>query len=164
MAEAAGKLLAAADGPRVATLESEGWDTHVNQAFALHQALTALAQGLLALKGNLGAAWKHTIIAVFSEFGRTARENGGRGTDHGTAGAVLLLGGAIAGRRIVTRWPGLTESALFEGRDLAPTTDLRSVCKGILAEHLGLGDSALEDRVFPASRSAVALGGLVARG
>lgn len=163
MAEAAGKLLAAASGPRVATLESEGWDTHVNQAYALHQALASLAEGLAALRQGLGTAWASTVVVVASEFGRTAAENGGRGTDHGTAGTLLLAGGAVAGGRIVGRWPGLARSALFEGRDLAPVTDLRAVFKSVLRDHAGLPEAALEDRIFPDSRAAAAVGGLIRR-
>ncbi len=164
MAEAAGKLLAAADGPRVATLAAEGWDTHVNQPAQLRQALANLAQGLVALKDNLGPVWAKTAILVVSEFGRTAAENGTRGTDHGTGGAALLLGGRVNGGRVLGRWPGLGTSALFENRDLNPTTDLRALLKSVLHGQLGLVESALEDKVFPDSRTAKTLDGLIRRG
>jgi uncharacterized protein (DUF1501 family) len=161
MAEAAGKLLAAAAGPRVATLESEGWDTHVNEPFALQQALTGLADGLVALRKSLGAVWGKTVVVVASEFGRTAAENGGRGTDHGTGGLLLLAGGAVAGGRVLGRWPGLSQSALLEGRDLAPTLDLRAVWKAVLHDHLRVAQRALEDSIFPDSRAATPLAGLI---
>jgi uncharacterized protein (DUF1501 family) len=133
----------------------------VNQPFALNEALTRLAEGLAALRQSLGPAWSKTVVIVASEFGRTAAENGGRGTDHGTGNALLLAGGAVAGGRVAGRWPGLARAALFEGRDLAPTTDLRAVLKSVLRDHCGLAEAALEDRVFPDSRAAAALGGLV---
>ena len=95
-----------------------------------------------------------------TEFGRTVRVNGTGGTDHGTGTVAFLAGGAVEGGRVGGAWPGLAAGRLFENRDLAPTTDLRSLAKGILAAHLGLDQAAL-DRVFPSSRSVSALGGLI---
>jgi uncharacterized protein (DUF1501 family) len=99
---------------------------------------------------------------LVTEFGRTVRVNGTQGTDHGMATVALLVGGAVKGGRVLADWPGLREQALFEGRDLSPTRDLRSVLKGVLRDHLGLPDAALGDSIFPDSVAAQALDGLVA--
>ena len=109
----------------------------------------------------LGSAWMQTAILVMTEFGRTARMNGTGGTDHGTGGVAFLLGGAVAGGKVHAEWPGLGQGNLFEDRDLAPTTDLRSVAKGVLTAHLRLGSAALE-RVFPGSAAAAPMTGLIA--
>jgi uncharacterized protein (DUF1501 family) len=100
-------------------------------------------------------------VLVITEFGRTAAANGTRGTDHGTGAAAFLLGGAVAGGRVQADWPGLAASALFEGRDLKPTVDLRSVMKGVLTDHLKVPLSALEKDVFPQSSGAKPLQGLI---
>jgi uncharacterized protein (DUF1501 family) len=163
MAAAAGKLLGANQGPRIGVIEAGGWDTHANQGAdrgQLANRLRGLDEGLDALRTALGAAWKDTAVLVVTEFGRTVAVNGTRGTDHGTATCALLLGGAVAGGRVIADWPGLTSSALYEGRDLRPTLDLRSVFKGVLAAHLGVAERDLEERVFPDSRSAQPLEGL----
>lgn len=96
-----------------------------------------------------------------TEFGRTAAVNGTRGTDHGTASAALLAGGAVNGGKVIADWPGLAANNLYEGRDLYPSTDMRSLFKGVLAEHLGLDESFLDKKVFPDSRQARALTGLI---
>jgi uncharacterized protein (DUF1501 family) len=98
---------------------------------------------------------------LVTEFGRTAAINGTRGTDHGTATMALLAGGAVAGGRVIADWPGLSSRALYQGRDLMPTLDLRCVLKGVLAEHLGIPARALETSVFPDSGPARALAGLI---
>ena len=160
LAGVAGQLLAAAEGPRIAALEIGGWDTHAAQGRRLLEPLSQLDQGMLALKAGLGAAWKRTAILVMTEFGRTVRVNGTGGTDHGTATVAFLLGGAVKGGRVGGVWPGLSTGRLFEDRDLSPTTDLRSLAKSVLRDHLGLGDSRL-DVIFPGSRTVSAQGGLV---
>ena len=160
MARAAGVMLRAPDGPRIAAMELGGWDTHTAQTNRIAGPLTQLDAGLDALKTGLDAAWAQTVVLVMTEFGRTARMNGTKGTDHGTATAAFLAGGAVAGGRVVANWPGLGAGQLFEDRDLAPTTDLRSVAKGILAAHLGLGSAALT-AAFPGSESAQPMKGLV---
>jgi uncharacterized protein (DUF1501 family) len=109
----------------------------------------------------MGAAWASTTVVVMTEFGRTARPNGTRGTDHGTAGAGLVLGPRLGRSRVVTDWPGLAERSLFEGRDLKPTLDTRSVLKAALAGAFDLTAPQLE-RVFPDSATAPALAGLMA--
>jgi uncharacterized protein (DUF1501 family) len=158
LAATAGRLLAAADGPRLAALELGGWDTHAGQPGRLNGPLRELDAGLVALKAGLGDAWAETAVLVATEFGRTVRANGTRGTDHGTATVTFVLGGQIAGGRVLADWPGLGPGALFEGRDLQPTRELRALAKGVLAAHLGLEAAALE-AVFPGSPAAE--GGLV---
>lgn len=160
LAAAAGRLLAAADGPRVAALELGGWDTHAAQAARLVQPLGALDDGIAALREGLGEHWRRTAVLVITEFGRTARVNGTLGTDHGTAGVAFVLGGAVAGGQVRTTWPGLAEHQLFQGRDLAPTADLRAIAKGLLRDHLGLPASALA-HAFPGSEAVAPMRGLV---
>ncbi len=164
MAQATAKFLTAASGPRIAVLESGGWDTHANQGAetgALANRLGGLDAGLSALREGMGDAWSHTVVAVVTEFGRTVHVNGTRGTDHGTATAAMLLGGAVDGGRVVADWPGLRTSDLHEGRDLRATTDTRSVFKGLLADHLDLPMAFLERSVFPNSSSAAPMQGLL---
>jgi uncharacterized protein (DUF1501 family) len=151
-------------GPRVAMFDTTGWDTHANEGGAQGQLagrLTTLDSGLATLKQELGPVWSDTVVLLVTEFGRTAAINGTRGTDHGTATAALLVGGAVAGGRVIADWPGLAARALFQGRDLAPTLDLRSVLKGLLQEHLLVPPRELERTVFPDSSAARPLRGLV---
>jgi len=160
---AAGKLLGDHNGPRVAILDADGWDTHAFQGTTqgtLATQMSYLNEGLASLRDGLGEAWRHSIIVVVSEFGRTAAINGTKGTDHGTGGVALLLGGAVAGGRIVTPWPGMATHNLYEGRDLAPATDIRAVFKGVLRDHLGIAEGHIEDVVFPNSRGVTAVTGL----
>lgn len=164
IASAAGKLLAPEDGLRIAVIEARGWDTHANQGAnngQLFNRLRALDLGLEALRTELGAAWSKTAVLVVTEFGRTVAVNGTRGTDHGTATCAFLAGGAVDGGRIVADWPGLATSNLYQGRDLRPTLDLRSVFKGVLGAHLDIAERDLEGTVFPDSRGARALDGLI---
>lgn len=153
LARATGRLLSAKQGARVAALDIGGWDTHGYQNIALSYRVPVLDDALVALKAGLGSAWAKTVVVVVSEFGRTAAPNGTNGTDHGTAGAMLVLGGAVRGGRVVADWPGLARSSLYQGRDLMPTTDVRAVFKGVLVEHLGIDAAFVEKRVFPGSRS-----------
>ena len=151
-------------GPKVAMFDTTGWDTHANEGGAQGQLagrLAALDQGLATLKQELGPVWSDTAVLLVTEFGRTAAINGTRGTDHGTATAALLVGGAVAGGRVIADWPGLSARALYEGRDLAPTLDLRSVLKGVLQEHLLVPPRELERSVFPDSTAARPLRDLV---
>ncbi len=136
LAMAAGKLLAAPVGARVAVLNIGGWDTHGYQRTALSFRMPQLNDTLLSLQTGLGSAWRHTVVLVVTEFGRTAAPNGTNGTDHGTAGVALLLGGAVRGGRVLGNWPGLAQKNLYQGRDLMPTTDLRAVFKGGLGRAL----------------------------
>ena len=161
---AAAGFLRQEDGPRVAVFDTIGWDTHANEGGAQGQLagrLAALDAGLAALKQELGAVWRDTAVLLITEFGRTAAVNGTRGTDHGTATVAFLVGGAVAGGRVIADWPGLSARALYQGRDLAPTLDLRAVLKGVLGEHLAVPARALEQVVFPDSSAVKPLPGLL---
>ncbi|HTW69698.1 MAG TPA: DUF1501 domain-containing protein [Acetobacteraceae bacterium] len=160
LARAAGEMLRAPDGPRIAALEIDGWDTHQAQVPRLAGVLKQLDGGLAGLKLGLGPAWPQTAVLVMTEFGRTARVNGTKGTDHGTATVAFVVGGAVRGGRVGGTWPGLGAGRLYENRDLAPTTELRAVAKGLLAQHLGLSTVAL-GQVFPGSGAVGPMGGLL---
>jgi uncharacterized protein (DUF1501 family) len=165
LARAAGAFLAKRDGPRVASIDFGGWDTHINQAgefSPLTRNLRLLDRSVAALKDALGAAWKQTAVLIVTEFGRTVAPNGSHGTDHGTAGAAFAVGGAVRGGRVIADWPGLAERALHEGRDLRPTLDLRARFKAALSAQLGLDEATLEGQVFPGSAAVRALDGLFA--
>ncbi len=160
----AAKFLAQPDGPRVGALALDGWDTHFNEGIAqgrLSQLLGSLDDALAAIKTNMGPAWRETVVALATEFGRTAHINGTDGTDHGTATVALLIGGALKGGRVIADWPGLKPAALYQNRDLAPTTDLRAVLKGVLKDHLRADDRTLAQNVFPGSDSVKPMAGLV---
>jgi uncharacterized protein (DUF1501 family) len=160
LARSAGEMLAAPNGPRIAALEITDWDTHAAQVNRLTGPLKQLDAGLVALKTALGPAWAQTAVLVMTEFGRTARVNGTKGTDHGTGTVAFVVGGAVTGGRVKTTWPGLGSGQLFENRDLAPTADLRAVAKGMLVSHLGLDANAL-GRVFPGSNGVGPMAGLI---
>ncbi|HYZ61097.1 MAG TPA: DUF1501 domain-containing protein [Acetobacteraceae bacterium] len=160
LAAAAGRLLAAADGPRIAAMELGGWDTHAAQANRLQGPLRQLDAGLVALRDGLGEAWAKTAVLVMTEFGRTVRANGTGGTDHGTGAAAFLAGGAVTGGRVLADWPGLGAGKLLEDRDLQPSMDLRALAKGLLSAHLGLSPAALL-RAFPGSEGVPPATGLV---
>jgi uncharacterized protein (DUF1501 family) len=157
LARAAGEVLSRQDGPRVATIDFGGWDTHISQLGEYSQLtrnLRLLDRSVAALKSALGAVWRHTAVLIVTEFGRAVAPNGSGGTDHGTAGAAFVAGGVVRGGRVISDWPGLGQGALHEGRDLRPTLDLRALFKAALAAQLGLGEAVLETEVFPASRAA----------
>jgi uncharacterized protein (DUF1501 family) len=164
VARGATKVMAADDGPRIAALAFDGWDTHANEGGPvgrLEQLLSGLDGALGEFQSGLGARWRDTVVVVATEFGRTARINGTEGTDHGTGTIALLAGGAVKGGRVIADWPGLKTANLYEGRDLAPTTDLRAALKGILHDHLGIGESVLAKSVFPDSAQVKPMQGLV---
>ena len=161
----AARLLAQEDGPRIAGLAFEGWDTHANEGGVkgqLANRLRGLDDAIGVFAETLGPTWKDTALMVVTEFGRTARINGTRGTDHGTGTVVLLAGGAIRGGRVIADWPGLSDAALLDGRDLRPTTDVRSVAKGILADLFGAPAGYLARDVFPDTAGLAPLKDLVA--
>ena len=141
-----------------------GWDTHVNEGAAEGQLaghLRPLAEGLSALAKGIGPAYRDTVILVVSEFGRTVRENGNRGTDHGHGNVMWVMGGPVAGGRVYGAWPSLAEDALYQNRDLAITTDYRSAIAVVLERHLRLGGTALR-AVFPGAPPPPAtVGGLI---
>jgi uncharacterized protein (DUF1501 family) len=164
MARGAAKLMAADDGPRIAALAFDGWDTHANEGGPvgrLAQLLSGLDDALGEFERGLGELWRDTVVVVATEFGRTARINGTEGTDHGTGTVALLAGGAVKGERVIANWPGLKPAHLYEGRDLAPTSDLRAVIKGVLRDHLGLSERVLAESVFPDSAAVKGMNGLL---
>jgi uncharacterized protein (DUF1501 family) len=164
-AGAAAKFLARPDGPRIGALAFDGWDTHADEGVAsgrLAALLGALDGAIAAIEKEMGASWRETVVAVVTEFGRTARINGTDGTDHGTATIALLAGGALKGGRVIANWPGLKSAQLHEGRDLKPTTDVRAVIKGVLADHLRISEQALANKVFPDSALLKPMTGLLA--
>jgi uncharacterized protein (DUF1501 family) len=160
----AARFLAKADGPRVGAAGFVGWDTHINEGAAsgqLANLLGVLDGALAAIETNMGDAWRETVVAVVTEFGRTARINGTNGTDHGTGTVAFLVGGALRGGRVIADWPGLKSAQLYEGRDLKPTTDLRAVLKGLLRDHLRVDERVLASTVFPDSTDVAPIAGLV---
>ena len=155
-------LMSGEAGADIVALSLDGWDTHAQQGLLISARLTALDGLLDGLRSGLGPAWADTVVVVATEFGRTVRVNGTRGTDHGTASSLLLAGGALRPGGLVGDWPTLAEGRLYEDRDLAPTLDVRSVFKTVLRDHIGLERAALDGRVFPGSAAeAPPLQGLV---
>jgi uncharacterized protein (DUF1501 family) len=163
-AKGAAKLMAADDGPRIGALAFDGWDTHANEGGPVGRLaflLSGLDGAFAELESGLGPRWRDTVVIVATEFGRTARINGTSGTDHGTGTIAFLAGGAVKGGRVIADWPGLKAANLYQARDLAPTTDLRAVIKGVLHDHLGLSEIVLANAVFPDSAAAKPMTGLV---
>ena len=156
MMRAAARIMRQADGPNIAAMEFSGWDTHANQGRAggaLDRLLGQLAEGVMEFRTEMGPAWTSTTVVIMTEFGRTARPNGTRGTDHGTAGAGFILGPTVKRSAVFSDWPGLSDGALFEGRDLKPTLDTRAVLKAAIAGTFDL-TPAQAARVFPGSDAA----------
>jgi uncharacterized protein (DUF1501 family) len=143
------QLIKADVGLEVAFTDVGGWDTHAGEGGAqgqLGNRLRDYAQAIAAFAKDLGSRMADVTVATMSEFGRTVRENGNRGTDHGHANVMLLLGGGVRGGKVYGKWPGLDSSHLYENRDLAVTTDFRDVFVEILSKRMGIGDLAT---VFP---------------
>ncbi|OGN50810.1 MAG: hypothetical protein A2352_03680 [Caulobacterales bacterium RIFOXYB1_FULL_67_16] len=162
LGRATAKLMTGPEGADIVAVSLDGWDTHAGQRAQLQTRLTGLDQLVSGLEGGLAEQWAQTVVVVATEFGRTARVNGTQGTDHGTGSSLLLAGGAVKAGGLIGDWPTLADNRLFEGRDLAPTLDIRSVFKGVLRDHFGLDRAALDARVFPDSGAeAPALSGLV---
>ena len=137
------------EGARVAVIETGGWDTHANQRGRLGFQLRGLDALIAALKAGLGEEWQRTLVLVATEFGRTAAPNGTGGTDHGTGAMAMLLGGAVAGGRVIADWPGLGASALYEGRDLKPTLGLDALIASAVAQHYRLDFARTARTLFP---------------
>lgn len=152
MGSVAAKLLAGDNGARIAMIETNGWDTHSGQQGRLAAQLKNLDGIVGSLKTGLGADWANTLVVVATEFGRTVRPNGTGGTDHGEASLAMLLGGAVAGGKVIADWPGLSTASLYEGRDLKPTTDLDSLIAGALAQHYAIEPARVMTTLFPESR------------
>ena len=150
----AARLLSGDSGARIAMIETNGWDTHSGQQGRLAAQLRNLDGIVGSLKTGLGDDWANTLVVVATEFGRTARPNGTGGTDHGEASLAMLLGGAVAGGKVIADWPGLSTAALYEGRDLKPTTDLDALIGGAVAQHYALDARRVMTTLFPESRGA----------
>ncbi len=149
LARIAAARLAQPNGPRIAVIEMNGFDTHSAEANRLRQQFDALSQALTALSDGLTPVWRDTVIMAVSEFGRTVIPNGSGGTDHGTGGAGFLLGGAVKGGRVYADWPGLKQPQLYENRDLRPTLTMTALYKTVTAAHFGLEGAATMARLFP---------------
>ncbi len=149
------------NGPRIAMLETLGWDTHNAQQGRLAKQLTNLDAMIAALRSGMGEAWATTTVLVATEFGRTAAVNGTGGTDHGTASAAMLVGGAVRGGRVVSDWPGLAPSMLYEARDLRPTMSLDALIAGIAAETLALDPEHVGKNLFAQATKDRPITGLV---
>jgi uncharacterized protein (DUF1501 family) len=147
LGQLAARFLAQPTGPRIAMLETGGWDTHSAQGPRLANQLKNLDAMLAALRTGMGAAWADTVVLVATEFGRTAAANGTNGTDHGTASAAMLLGGAVQGGRVLGDWPGL--ATLYEGRDLQPTTGLDTLVAAAAGECFGIEPGRVARTLFP---------------
>ena len=164
VASAAARYMAQPDGPRVGAIDFIGWDTHYNEGAVggqLANRLSILDDGIAAFEHNMGDAWREAVVAIVTEFGRTARINGTDGTDHGTGTVAVLAGGAVQGGRVIADWPGVKAASLYENRDLKATTDLRAVLKGVLKDHLRLDEHALTNVVFPGSGGVPPMAGLL---
>jgi len=157
----AATFLTKPDGPRIAMLETGGWDTHTGQQGRLTAQLKALDAMLAALRDGLGPLWEQTVVLVATEFGRTAAANGTGGTDHGTASAAMLFGGAVKGGRVLADWPGLSQADLYEERDLKPTIGLDAVIAGAAAESFGLAPERVAKALFPTAAPGRAAEGLI---
>ena len=134
---------------RIAAFSIAGWDSHARQEAVITRALARLSAAILALREGLGGNWQKTTILAMTEFGRTVRENGTGGTDHGTAGALLMAGGAIRGKRAYGEWPGLGEGQLYAGRDLMPLRDIRAYAAWAMRNLYGIESTLLERSIFP---------------
>lgn len=154
---AAARMMRAETGPRIAVLDINGWDTHIGQTAYLANKLAELDNSMDDFRIEMGAAWANTAVICVTEMGRTAKVNGSAGTDHGDASVAFLVGGAIKGGKVWGDWPGLAEKSLTDGRSLRATTDMRTVFKGLLADHLGVPTSILDGSVFPGSMDAPAM-------
>lgn len=144
-------LMAGPPGARIAVLETDGWDTHSQQKARLSRQLGELDALVAAVRDGLGADWNNTLVLVATEFGRTAAFNGTQGTDHGTASAAMLFGGALKAEKLNVRtdWPGLSGSALYEGRDLKPTIRFENVVSDAVAAHYGMEAARVRSQLFP---------------
>jgi uncharacterized protein (DUF1501 family) len=163
MMETTAGFMTQPNGARIASIDLDGWDTHSGQGLdngRLGQALKNLSEGVVAFKKGMGSLWSQTTVLVITEFGRTVMANGSGGTDHGTGGAAFMAGGNVIGGRMIGDWPGLAKQNLYQGRDLYPTNDLRSLMKAVLRDHLKLHDDQIEENIFPDSQQAKAFTGL----
>jgi uncharacterized protein (DUF1501 family) len=160
-----GHLMARDPGIRLAFVALGGWDTHVNEGSAQGQLanhLQPLSEGLVSLARAMGPAYQHTVIVVMSEFGRTVRENGNGGTDHGHGNVMWIAGGPVRGGMVYGKWPGISEADLYQGRDLAVTTDFRDVLSSVIKRHMGISAGGLQSVLPGFSSTSRGLDGLIA--
>lgn len=157
----AARLLGEQGGARIAMIETGGWDTHAQQRGRLTAQLHGLDGMVAALRDGLGPLWAETVVLVATEFGRTVKINGTQGTDHGTASMAMLLGGAVQGGRVIADWPGLSDTALYEGRDLRPTTELDALIASALAAHFGIEAPRAMAALFPQAQGGRLMDGLI---
>jgi uncharacterized protein (DUF1501 family) len=157
----AASFLARDDGPRLAMIETGGWDTHSAQNPRLGNQLKALDTMLASLRDGLGPLWDKTTVLVATEFGRTAAANGTGGTDHGTGSVAMLVGGAVNGGRVLADWPGLKSGDLYQARDLRPTTGLDGLIAGAASESLGLDPHRTATALFAQAGATQPLTGLI---
>jgi uncharacterized protein (DUF1501 family) len=149
------QLIKADIGLEVGFLDISGWDTHANQAGQLTQRLREYGEGLSAFYRDLGDRMRNVVVLTMTEFGRTIKQNGSGGTDHGHASALFVMGGPVKGGKVYGKWPGLAPEQLYEGRDLALTTDFRDVFSEVLKKHMRAADTA---KVFPGWQPGQSLG------
>lgn len=157
----AASFLAKADGPRIAMIETGGWDTHTGQEGRLARQLKSLDTMIAAIRVGLGPVWQKTTIVVATEFGRTAASNGTGGTDHGTGSTAMILGGDVNGGRVIADWPGLSTSNLYEGRDLKPTTNLNTLFASIAGAGFSIDSDRISKTLFPEANTSKAIEGLL---
>ena len=160
MGKLTASFLSRAEGPRIAMMETTGWDTHNQQEPRLARLLSGFDAMLAALRVGMGTNWSKTTVLVATEFGRTVAVNGTRGTDHGTAAAAMLLGGAVKGGRVIADWPGLSQAALLDGRDLKPTIALNALIAGAVGESIGIDPERVSRVLFPDVKVGDAITGL----
>ncbi len=160
-----GKLAASflnkTNGPRIAMIETGGWDTHTGQEGHLARQLKSLDALIATLRDGLGENWQKTTVLVATEFGRTAAANGTGGTDHGTGSAAMILGGDVKGGRVLSDWPSLNQSNLYEGRDLKPTLNLDTLIASIAAASFGVDADKVAKTLFPNNSNSKLIDGLI---
>ena len=158
--KAVAQLMAGPQGADVVMVETGGWDTHNAQSRRLAQGLSGVDAMVAALQSGLGAEWGNSLVIVATEFGRTVAVNGTGGTDHGTGGAAMLLGGTVSGGRVMADWPGLAQAKLYQDRDLMPTTSLENLISGAVAGHFGLDPAKTAKVLYPAHTALRPIAGL----
>ena len=161
VARVAASFLARPDGPRIAMIETAGWDTHNQQTARLQRLLSGFDSMLAALRDGLGAAWQDTTVLIATEFGRTVAVNGTGGTDHGTASVAMVVGGAVAGGRVLAEWPGLSVDSLYAQRDLRPTASLEDLIVAVASQTFGLDPQEVSRRVMTGRKDAGRFSGVV---
>jgi uncharacterized protein (DUF1501 family) len=159
--QAVAKLMAGPSGADIVMIETGGWDTHNGQMRRLNQSLSGVDAMVAAIKAGMGTQWADTAVLIATEFGRTVAVNGTGGTDHGTASAAMLMGGAVNGGRVIADWPGLAQANLYEGRDLKPTASLESLITGLVAGHFALDPALVSRTLYPTHSGLNAMEGLM---